>query len=81
MSEPQSRAELIQAVAALTQALDLLSLRVDQLERDSNSTAGWEVVEPANPIRGAVSARDILLEEGPVDTPPIGIWTCRDSGG
>ena len=56
------------AVQRLTLAVDLLSLRVSQIESTQQNSDTWELVEPEQLFVGGLSSRQVVLEDGP---PPI----------
>ena len=64
---------LQQTVHQLSVAVDLLTLRVSDLELHSNRTTssseGWELIEPEQQVLGGLSGRRINLEDGPPELP------------
>ena len=63
-----SRLEL--ALQNLTLSVDLLSLRLAQVETHLQDSNTWELVEPSQEFQGGLSSRQMVLEEGPPPLPP-----------
>lgn len=81
MSDSINLSELAAAVASLTQALDLLSLRVAELEARVESTEGWEVLEPSVQSTGAIPDHTIVAEESPPPVPLVFFDLASGLGG
>lgn len=66
----QAISRLEAAVQNLTLSVDLLSLRVSQIESQLQSVDSWELIEPSEEVFGGPDNRSVVLEEGPPPLPP-----------
>ena len=81
LTQAISRLEL--AVRNHTLSVDLLSLRVSQIESQLQSADSWELIEPSEEGFGGLENRSVVLEEGPPLPPALEVFAgvLSETGG